>query len=1349
MEEETFDELGLKEKGIEGIAAAVEAAVKANKEEEKVSVSTALSPIMPTTYTADDLKGLIGEDGYDTIVQIAKSQGKSLEEFVNVTTIASKLSGIEVFSGKDRGPHNMVLVDDDKNEIDMDVVGLQDAGQGYQGYSVDSLYDSMVNGLEWTAGNIGSSLSTVFAPILKLGDLDAIEKRHETMLKKVRDSMTSLGEVFGFDNYEHIEMFFAAWLMKDSTCRLSGIPGTGKTTVIECAAVLLCNSYGYTTKPRYVAATGRQYTMDQLFGENNAYPPQEYESGQDYNLKYSNSAYENVYNDWEGWRFTSWSEPTGSNRSGAYNYDFEFLHETSKGKSGKIITKTPMKSEDLYLLLNNCWEARVPPEGFDTSGLKEGYTTKDILASLDTDKLRKIVAPIQIMDKDGNFKAIGSKTYSVMNEKGKGEDFPMSLRFPNINDEDETNYEKILAVGDASEFIQKSGKESYGLFTDAGRAEGYGFRNYILTYFQDLRAKDKQFKPILEEMLQENGVAKIDYEKRADEVLYGIEIQQATKVDPARNSTVSTYEFEPVPRPIVTQPIKFFNEANRSQAGVEDAVLGLIAERKVEYRGKTFNSPSFVAWMDTNPHQKGNDLAFIDRIDMELLFKTVSLGARYTQLSGRFAKKTNKAGNSGQSGLSPQDQLVVKIIEGGDVGFEAMRFNELEKVWNFVLKEVGYAPPGQAPGSSTYDALREISYISVLFTQRFQPRNSSLKAGGTPLTTKASGNYFESPLMDFSTTTNTNEDGMSQLNPSNEMKQTYEGHTPFNINRVLGFRFTNSLVKLSSALAFLRGKSYVGRKEILDGLPYVTAHRLGRAKSSKGEISGMDGVALQYNNEQEWIREAIVNGYLLQDISIGFSNGEVPIMDTWELYYRRCVDVLKSAPALFWYEQQVLKPLNEMMKRGGAVGQTMTPVHWHIATMVIENERTATQDSSIKPLRTYKHGDEDSNNYQSNKNYYLSRVTGTPNTNKPKSDQTLHDYYQLRGDICSEPELFSDDRDDLLDLLASKMSEICGGPALNKSVGNSSKIAIVQTKSMAMKGIGDKASPFDHDTTKFAWRTYQDSIGGWGRLLNSPGSSGVASVANQFTRSQKSGQVSESASFSDQALIITGRMEVRPPVKSSLKGISSAGSLQRQAMVAQVQKLSSKFQPDTSEGVRLVSLVSGDTENITFDQFMRKCQDAISEYPTREVFSDTQFTVGDGADAISFDMAEGLVACFPLQHSAGAPSGGGDFSGEDTLRLWVRLFQSDMSSATSMTAGKDSVPFVTLNLTMGITSNLATKSRYLNIIPSDAKGEDQLAYTAAEYLKTFGATKGGKIQDSGNLSKTDVLNYQVMFNDAL
>ena len=58
--------------------------------------------------------------------------------------------------------------------------------------------------------------------------------------------------------------------------------------------------------------------------------------------------------------------------------------------------------------------------------------------------------------------------------------------------------------------------------------------------------------------------------------------------------------------------------------------------------------------MDTNPHQKGNDLAFIDRIDMELLFKSISLGARYEQLSGKVL---------GGGGSPPQERLVVKAIQ--------------------------------------------------------------------------------------------------------------------------------------------------------------------------------------------------------------------------------------------------------------------------------------------------------------------------------------------------------------------------------------------------------------------------------------------------------------------------------------------------------------------------------------------------------------------------------------------------------------------------------------------------------------------------------------------------------------
>ena len=135
---------------------------------------------------------------------------------------------------------------------------------------------------------------------------------------------------------------------------------------------------------------------------------------------------------------------------------------------------------------------------------------------------------------------------------------------------------------------------------------------------------------------------------------YGIDIQQIT--EEGVKGSVQTYKFTPVPRAIVTQPVKFFNEANRSGAGVEDAILGLIAEREVEYRGQTFGSPYFVAWMDTNPHQKPNDLAFTDRIDMELYFGSIGMGANQVILENSYG--------SGESGSKPKENLIENIMSG-------------------------------------------------------------------------------------------------------------------------------------------------------------------------------------------------------------------------------------------------------------------------------------------------------------------------------------------------------------------------------------------------------------------------------------------------------------------------------------------------------------------------------------------------------------------------------------------------------------------------------------------------------------------------------------------------------------
>jgi hypothetical protein len=176
-------------------------------------------------------------------------------------------------------------------------------------------------------------------------------------------------------------------------------------------------------------------------------------------------------------------------------------------------------------------------------------------------------------------------------------------------------------------------------------------------------------------MLHECGIAKIDYDKRAEEILYGVEIRQITEKNELTQKTVASYSFDPTPRPVVTQPVKFFNEANRSGSGVEDAILGLIAEKTVEYRGQTFTSPSFVAWMDTNPHQKGNDLAFVDRIDMELLFGTLSLGGRFNTLLSRYS--------TGAKGSTPEIQLVKRMLPNktDDKFISPMRFADLSSVW--------------------------------------------------------------------------------------------------------------------------------------------------------------------------------------------------------------------------------------------------------------------------------------------------------------------------------------------------------------------------------------------------------------------------------------------------------------------------------------------------------------------------------------------------------------------------------------------------------------------------------------------------------------------------------------------
>ena len=398
-----------------------------------------------------------------------------------------------------------------------------------------------------------------------------------------------------------------------------------------------------------------------------------------------------------------------------------------------------------------------------------------------------------------------------------------------------------------------------------------------MEHFYDVRIKDKKngMSQIVEEMLNECGIAKIDYDKRAEEILYGIEIRQITEKQRVggEERTVSAYQFDPTPRPIVTQPIKFFNEANRSGSGVEDAILGLIAEQTVEYRGKTFKSPSFVAWMDTNPHQKGNDLAFVDRIDMELYFGTLSAGGLFNQMSQRYNRKES-------TGSRPELQLVERMLvnKGTTHYIKPMRFHELSKVWKTV-SDVPFNASG-AEDEAT-GALLDISLLYTLFSQRYMIQGRQDEIYGKEHIFKMMKMFSLLRLQTFPPLQilNTKHNIPNGLTPFGSGKNGVDYQAPVLITRMLGYRMSNSLIKMTRALAFLRGKDHVTRQEVIDALPYCVGHRLGPAREGedpKGRDIGIVRDAMKVPNEQDFIREMILNGYVLRNTTSGMGERITP-----------------------------------------------------------------------------------------------------------------------------------------------------------------------------------------------------------------------------------------------------------------------------------------------------------------------------------------------------------------------------------------------------------------------------------------------------------------------------------------
>ena len=1204
-------------------------------------------------------------------------------------------------------------------------------------------------------------------------------------LSRVQDAITNLSDVFGFDDPAELEAFFAAWLMKNSTCRLSGIPGTGKTTVINSAAIIMANSYGFSEAARFYPRSVPGRRAPDMNRARYFFP-----NGMTYDVSYSARGLVETLAAWDNWRFSDWSpveyDVNGNPRpgfSGAYTYDFEFLrpsagrmviHEISADGEETDLdshTKTVDLSSDefakvLYL--------HIRPSNDVVKKLNETMSPSDVAEFVNRN--------VRTVD----MSMVGGQV-TIVHPAGEGEEYSVSggdemikgLLAPIATD--------LQRFQDA---IHRAGHQGTVFRTDLGANEGYYLRQALMRYTYDTRTKptvtgdydSNSMESLRSEMLREIGIAKIDNDKRADEILYGMEIQQVSETREGKE--VNTFVFDPIPRPIVTQPIKFFNEANRSQAGVEDAVLGLIAEKEVEYRGKTFNSPSFVAWMDTNPHQKANDLAFTDRIDTELFFGTISLGQRNAQLQSRYA---------GASNAKPDIQLVTRIIESSIE--RPLRISHLglgsDSIWRFV-ENIPFRPPDVTTG---YDGLRDIATLSVLFTQRPQLRSTqnvngpngtiSYEVGGTTFIASDNANPHASPLEDISrASVNDIIDNQEQ-----EMLLYGEGGDDFQpqfpIKRVLGFRFTDSIVKMSRALAFLRGKEYVGRQEIVDALPFCLGHRLGRARGEGGsDSSGISDI--QVPSEQEYVRQTLVYGYLLDRVDEGGANitGTFRI---WDAFFSYCEQILASSVNYRQFENSILRQLRGQFLSGG---QNLTPVHWHLATSVVEREREGITNMHPSHYSTVCSGDSEGDyNYPDVLAHYRKLISRPEKNGRGTAvamgyNFSAADYYKVRGQIASDPYLFSDDKAHLLGLIESRIEQLCGS---DSELGGISNIMAVDDQ----QEYADDEIIYGTNPQSFPWRTYGDSGGAWGSVLgvaeaNSNLLGTGADIPYGWSPAGGGTSAGTLAAMSDQAHRIIFRCAPQVNNRDNDDDRKKRSEQELRLRNHQIPSLRRLLAPLTGSGVLFTisgglphtpgttapSGVDAAIVNSTFPvEIAGILDDVKTGSPVRmdsflsaidELIKFRMSGAGtDKAAARNLLSQGGIMACFDLEHGRGVVSNassptegyiasflrdmGSDIASSlGRLRLWMRLHEIEGSEGNFvLTFGITSCP--ASNGEMTVTDDDGNES---TVITTNYAGISEVTtYVQNAYTAPFG--EDARIYfDSGNLTRDDLVFYDRLLSQA-
>jgi hypothetical protein len=661
-----------------------------------------------------------------------------------------------------------------------------------------------------------------------------------------------------------------------------------------------------------------------------------------------------------------------------------------------------------------------------------------------------------------------------------------------------------------------------------------------------------------------------------------------------------------------------------------------------------------------------------------------------------------------------------------------------------------------------------------------------------------------SPLIDISKASNDNLTGGDAAkiegfdknaiafgNPSGPEIPT---QTPTLFKRVLGFRVTKSLVKLSRAFAFLRGKDFVTRQEILDALPYVVGHRMGpaRASGTEDEVGYIDKALGSLTSEQEMIRELIVGGYIKSSTSKGDPNTDAvwdvmadtqanpnerdrknTLLDVWDAYYQRCVSILKSSGTFAEYEERVINPIKIAIN--GTILQAAdpersrqtTPIHWHIAAMVVEVEKKSAGGNCLRK--------DDGMTYAVRYDNYFKAMnapgiinplaTNVPSTDEAiQLDYSLYDYYYLRGKIANDPLLFTDDKTYLLGLVESRIQAFVGS-SFNLDPEETSKVTYALSSSSTWNLDSELVENYvvNPNPGVALNSTYGDAIGAYGQLFGNLQDFTITSLIpneDYETLFIVEDNTEVSYQLSNQKMKISGSYHHGKDRSDSFIPVSSATARSPGTYLSMTDAVTDAFYDHTGEGVVINKTDQTITEdNLDFSVTMEDIEsalEAVLENPSMEPTAAIQNVVPSPWMQDVF-TPEGAFFCFELDHhptSRGADSllllmkskdpplidMDATTIPRDKLRLWMWMAANITEDADGLTKT------VSLVATYGITSSfLENTIIFENTIdlPGAFVSIDNEAYYGS------GDSMESLYLDSGNITEADVNAYNQLFREAI